>query len=123
MNFAQAAFGAEPVSAPLRRQDGSLWHAALKIGDSTIMLSTRPDGMPKTTAFLHVYVPDADKAYDAAIAAGGQSAMPVEDHFYGDRAGGVTDMAGNVWWLSTHVEDVADDEIQKRAAAFEGAKG
>jgi PhnB protein len=123
MAFAQSAFDAKVVSAPLRRQDGTLWHATLRIGDSTIMVSARPEGMPKTTAFLHVYVPDADKAYADAVSAGAQPAMPVDDQFYGDRAGGVTDLAGNVWWVSTHIETLDDAEIQRRAAAFEGTKG
>lgn len=41
--------------------------------------------------------------------------MPPTDMFYGDRSGGVTDPAGNHWYIATHVEDVGDAKLQKRA--------
>ncbi|MEO1198074.1 MAG: VOC family protein [Pseudomonadota bacterium] len=123
MAFAQQVFGAEPVTPPLRHQDGSLWHTALKIGDSTVMLGKRPEGMPVTTAFLHIYVPDVDATFDKAVAAGAKSMMPVGDQFYGERAGGVMDAQGNVWWVSTQTEALPFEEIKRRAAAFERDKG
>ena len=42
---------------------------------------------------------------------------PVENMFYGDRAGSFTDPFGHVWHVATHVEDVPPDEIDRRAAA------
>ena len=125
VSFAEKTFGAKPVSRPLRHADGSLWHAALKIGDSTVMVARRPEGMPATTAFLHVYVEDAEASYRHALDNGATATMAPETQFYGDRAGGVTDVAGNIWWIATHVEDVDDDELDRRARAHEasGAAG
>ncbi len=121
--FARDVFGAEPVTPPLRRPDGTLWHAAMRIGDSSVMIGQREGDMPATTAFLHIYVPDADTAFDKAVAAGAQVMMPVSDQFYGERAGGVTDRSGNVWWVSTKTETLTADELGRRAAAFEAEKG
>ena len=40
------------------------------------------------------------------------------DMFYGDRHACVRDLAGNDWWIATHLEDLSGEEIQKRATAF-----
>ena len=44
--------------------------------------------------------------------------VPVWQHFYGDRNAGVKDSFGNQWWFATHIEDVSDAEIAKRAQAL-----
>jgi PhnB protein len=41
----------------------------------------------------------------------------VKDQFYGDRSGSVEDPFGYTWYIATHVEDVPEDELKKRAAA------
>jgi uncharacterized glyoxalase superfamily protein PhnB len=65
-----------------------------------------------------VYVDDADATYRRALQAGGVSLREPEDQFYGDRTGGVKDPAGDHWWIATHKEDVAPDELARRAKAF-----
>jgi PhnB protein len=55
--------------------------------------------------------------FNQAIAAGAKVERPVKDQFYGDRSGGVKDPFGLVWHIATHIEDVAPEEMQKRAAA------
>ena len=55
-----------------------------------------------------------------AAAAGAKVVMPVEDQFYGDRAGKLEDPFGHVWYMATHKEEVPAEEIQKRAAAMFG---
>jgi len=46
------------------------------------------------------------------------------DQFYGDRSGGVKDPCGNVWYIATHIEDVAPEELKRRAQkAMQGAGG
>jgi PhnB protein len=64
-----------------------------------------------------VYVDDVDAVVARAVAAGAKLTRPVADQFYGDRSGGVTDPFGHVWYLMTHVEDVSDEEMQRRMAA------
>jgi PhnB protein len=52
------------------------------------------------------------------MAAGGKSLREPTTEFYGDRSSGVTDPWGNQWWISTHVEDVSEEELRKRIAAM-----
>jgi PhnB protein len=118
------AFGAtEALRLPMGDKIG---HAEIRIGDSFVMLSDEwPDmGMlgPKsrggTTMSLMIYVEDADAVFARAIAAGATEERAVQDQFYGDRSGTLIDPFGHRWTVSTHVEDVPEDEIQRRMAAF-----
>jgi len=68
--------------------------------------------------YLFLYVENADKVFTREVAAGAQVDMALEDQFWGDRYGKVTDPFGHQWGIATHVEDVAPEEIGKRAAAF-----
>ena len=65
-----------------------------------------------------LYVDDVDATVKAAVAAGATVIRPVEDKFYGDRAGTIEDPFGHHWHLATHVEDVPPDEMERRAAAM-----
>ena len=104
--------------------DGKIGHAELELGDSVIMLADEFPGMgisgPKTLGGtpvnVHLYVDDVDAVFDAAIESGAEELQPVEDKFYGDRAGQLRDPFGHVWSIGTHVEDVPDEEMAKRAA-------
>lgn len=100
-------------------------HAELAIGDSLVMLA---DGAPEHGAVaprpdqagpvsLHLYVDD-DAVVRAAEAAGAKLVGPIETKFYGDRMATIADPFGHVWQISTHVEDVAPEEIERRAAAL-----
>jgi uncharacterized glyoxalase superfamily protein PhnB len=40
--------------------------------------------------------------------------MEPADHFCGDRNAGVKDPFGNTWWMGTHIENVSEEEIEKR---------
>jgi PhnB protein len=69
-----------------------------------------------------IYVEDVDKIYNQAIQAGGKELKPLQDQFYGDRSGTLTDPFGHMWTVATHKEDVAPEEIERRLAAM-AAKG
>ena len=77
-----------------------------------------PSTLGGTATNLHLYVDDADKAYQRAIDAGCTVKAPLMDAFWGDRFGKVTDPFGHEWGIATHVEDVEPAEMEKRAAAF-----
>ena len=103
--------------------DVKISHAELKIGDSIIFvndvmgpMTAGSSGTPLMSLFL--YVENADKTFTKAVAAGAKIDMALEDQFWGDRFGKVTDPFGHQWGIATHVEDVAPEEIGKRAAAF-----
>lgn len=101
-------------------------HAEIKIGDSVVMLSDEwPDYgklSPATrggaTSGMMIYVEDVEAAFDRAVAAGAKVEQPVTDQFYGDRSGSFTDPFGHSWVIATHVEDVPEDEMQRRMAEF-----
>ena len=63
-----------------------------------------------------------DTGVERALAAGGTLKRPVEDQFYGDRSGAVVDPFGHVWHVSTHVEDVPHEEMQRRMEKLHGPK-
>ena len=115
IQFLKAAFGAEVAFPPMKMPDGKIMHADLKIGDSHVMLGEASEQHPATQSGLHLYVKDVDAMHKRATAAGATSTRAPEDMFYGDRTGAVRDFAGNTWHIATHKEDVAMDEIKRRA--------
>ena len=115
IDFTRDAFGAEEL-ARLAGTDGGIGHAEVRIGDSVVMMFDSRPGWPATPAFLRLYVPDADVAYERALAAGATSVTEVTGLFFGDRVGRVRDPLGNVWWIQAHVEDVDPAELARRPA-------
>ena len=110
--------------------DGRIGHAELTLGDSVIMLADEnPDmdirGPAKfggTPVSLHVYVEDSDAVFERAVRAGAKALRAVEDRFYGDRSGQFEDPFGHRWDVSTHVEDVPQEEMAKRAESAMAAE-
>ena len=115
IDFLKEAFDAKEMHRSTR-PDGTIMHAQVRIGDSTIMMGEIWGDFQAKTAALYLYVPDTDALYRRAVAAGATSIMEPMDMFYGDRNAGVRDFAGNEWWIATHIEDVAPDELERRAA-------
>lgn len=116
VTFLRAAFDASEHHPPMRDDRGRIRHCELKIGDSVIMLGESNDEHPPQPSGFVLYVPDTDAVYRRALAAGAVSLREPSDQFYGDRTAGVKDVAGNQWWISTHVEDVSPEEIARRMA-------
>lgn len=119
ITFLERAFEAELLDRH-DTPDGDLMHAELRIGDSRLMMSQANDEWPAMPAMLHLYVPDVDTVFRRAIEAGGRAVREPEDQFYGDRSGGLVDPTGNQWWVSTHVEDVPPEEMERRMAEQAG---
>ena len=127
IEYYKKAFGA----IELFRMDhgGKIGHAELKIGDSPIMLADEypemgyrsPKALGGTPVSLMIYVEDVDTIYRQAIDAGATEVKPLQDQFYGDRSGTLTDPFGHVWTVATHKEDVTMEEMNRRMAAAHGA--
>jgi PhnB protein len=120
IDFYTRAFGAtEKFRLPMGDRIG---HAEIRIGDSMIMLADEfpdmghlgPKSRGGTTVSLMIYVEDVDSAFKQACAAGGKAERPVENQFWGDRMGSLTDPFGHKWSLATTVEDVSPEELQAR---------
>jgi len=124
IEFYKKAFGAQELMR-MPSPDGKISHAELKVGNSVIFVSDEfpgrtaapsPSAMPSSSLFM--YVEDVDTVYNRAVAAGAKSTMPLQDMFWGDRFGNVVDPFGHQWGLAMHIEDVAPEEMGKRAQAF-----
>ena len=129
IEFYKQAFGATEVLR-LASPDGKVGHADIQIGDSHIMLADEhpqmdalsPQAIGGTPITLLLYFEDTDAVTARAVAAGAKVLRPVQDQFYGDRAGTIADPFGHKWTIATHKEDLSLEEIQKRAAAMFGKK-
>jgi len=103
IDFVKSTFGGEE----LMRTSGSAGglHSELRIRDSMLMIggggAWKGEAMPTT---LHVYVEDADRVYERALANGAKSLDPPTDQPYGDREAGIEDVSGNHWYIATHKE-------------------
>jgi PhnB protein len=97
--------------------DGRVVHAELTIGDSIIMLSDANPQFPAFGSMVNVYTEDVDAAYKRALAAGAISLREPSNQFYGDRTAGVKDKHDNQWWIATHIEDVSQEELERRMKA------
>jgi len=122
IDFYKQAFGAKEISRlPMGDKIG---HAELQVGDTRFMLSDEfpdfdnlgPKSRGGTTFSLVIYTDDVDSAFKKAIAAGGSEKMPVENQFWGDRMGTLTDPFGHKWSIATHVEDVPPEQFAERMA-------
>jgi PhnB protein len=124
IEFYKKAFGAAEVMR-MTQPDERVGHAEIKIGDSPIMLADEfpemgarsPQSLGGSPVSILLYVQDVDALTSSAIAAGAKVIRPVKDQFYGDRSGSLEDPFGHQWHIATHVEDVAPEEMKKRAAA------
>jgi PhnB protein len=121
IDFYANAFGGLP-STCMHAPDGSVMHGEVKIGNSTVMISTEnpqwdmksAETLGGSPVSLHVYVEDVDSAFKKALDAGCTQVSPVMDQFWGDRYGKVMDPFGFQWGLATHKEDLSDEEIDRR---------
>ena len=102
---------------------GRVAHAELRIGDSVIMLADEqaamghhsPHSLGGSSVSMLLYVPDVDAVFARALEARARSLRPVVNQFYGDRSGTLEDPFGHTWTVATHIEDVAPEELQRRA--------
>ena len=121
MDFYKKAFGADEMFR-MEGEDGKIGHATMQILGATFYLSDEwPEGNvygPQTLGgspvALHLNVPDVDSVFDQAVAAGATAQRPVEDQPYGDRSGVLTDPSGHRWFISSTIEEVSTDELEKR---------
>jgi PhnB protein len=120
IDFLKQAFGATEY----HRSDGpggKVMHATMKIGDSLLMLADHfpefgspPIAQGHWPIVLHLYVPDADSAFEKAVAAGCLVTFPLADQFWGDRYGHVKDPFGFTWAIATTKEILTPEEVKER---------
>jgi PhnB protein len=125
IEFYKKVFGAIEL-ARMPGPNNKVMHAAIRIGDSTIFVTDTVTNKVAATstettfvpAYLHLYVDDVDATFKLAVENGAKVDMPLDNMFWGDRYGKITDPFGHQWSLATHKEDVAPDEMERRAQAM-----
>ena len=124
IDFYKQAFGAKELFC-MPGPGGKIMHAEILIGNSHIMLADESDSAetksPQTlngsTAGIFLYLEDVDSSFQQAVKAGAKQTMPLQNMFWGDRFGKLTDPFGHKWMLASHVEDVSPEEMEERMAA------
>jgi len=120
IEFYREAFGAKELMR-LTEPDGRIGHAEIQIGNAVVMISDEypdygtvsPQTIGGSSVKIHLDVTDVDTFAERAIAAGATLVRPIEDQFYGDRAGQIADPFGYTWIVATHQKDVPVEEMQK----------
>ncbi|MGL6234057.1 MAG: VOC family protein [Segniliparus sp.] len=131
IEFYQQAFGAADLGAATT-PDGKVMHAALDFNGSQIFLNddfpefcggkeSSPSALGGSPVTIHLYVPDADAAFQRAVDAGAEIVMPIGDQFWGDRYGIVKDPFGHQWSVAHHVREVSREELAEITKQFGSA--
>jgi PhnB protein len=125
MDWYVKALGAKEVSR-FPGPDGKIMHAELAIGTSRFIVNDvmqgqkGPQALGGSPATWWLYVDNCDALFERAVKAGATVQVPMQDQFWGDRAGAIADPAGYTWWIGTHKEDLTPHEMQQRAAEHFG---
>jgi PhnB protein len=121
------ALGAE-VGDRIELPDGRFIQIELVFGDSRVMIADElpefgavsPQTLGGTYGALTIAVDDANAAWERAIAAGATEFHPLEDAFWGERHGQLLDPFGHRWGIAQKLEDLPQEEVQRRATALFG---
>ena len=129
IEFYKRAFGAVELGR-MAVPDGRLVYAMIRIGDSTMMLVDEfpewglagPKSLGGSPVTVHLYVEDAICTFRQAEKAGAEVTMPIDDTFWGDRYGKVTDPFGHCWAIATRTRDVSPQDMQTAVDAMFGGE-
>ena len=125
IEFYQRVFGSTEEFR-LAEPSGRIGHAQLKFGSYTVMVSDEypeygiqgPEAFGGSGSSIHLHVEDVDAMTKRAVDAGAKLVMEPKDQFYGERAAKVLDPFGHQWLLGSKIEDVSNEEMQRRFTAM-----
>jgi len=123
IEFYKKVFAAQEVMRMASPDKKQIHHAELQISGCMIYMADEcadskmrsPKNMGGTTMGLTVYCLDADMVFNRAVKNGCKVVKPLENQFWGDRMGTVTDPFGHVWTLMQRIEEVAPEQMAERA--------
>jgi len=121
-------FGAEERGR-LEVPGGKLMQVELRFGDSTVMLADEfpemgvlsPLGVGGTATVLHFSTDDADAVWQRALEGGAEVRQPLQDAFWGERYGQITDPFGHRWGIAQRLRDVSREELERAVSEAFGA--
>ncbi len=119
------AFGAKELDRE-QGPDGKLIHGRIRIGDSIVMLSDifpgaihkDPRELGAASVTLHIYSKDVNTLWRKAVEAGARVEMQLDDMFWGERYGQLTDPFGHAWSLSMRIQMSPEEMERKRREAM-----
>ena len=129
--FYEAVFGATVVSR-MDGPDGSVMHAELDLGLGRLQLSdpnteyglvapTRDaDEVSGSTC---IYVADVDAVFEKAVERGAVVREKPSTFVTGDRFASIYDPFGHRWAVMTKVEEISQDEADRRLAEWAESQG
>lgn len=113
LEFVTNTFDGEEL-ARVPTEDGSIGHAEIRIGDTVVLAFDRRPDWPVMPSLLRVFVPDADEVFEKAATAGAEVVTTLANNAFGQRGGRIKDPFGNIWWVTSHIEDVPEDVMWQR---------
>jgi uncharacterized glyoxalase superfamily protein PhnB len=113
LDFITEVFDGEEL-ARVVTEDGLIGHGETRVGDTIVLAFDRRPEWPAMPSLLRVWVPDAEDAFARAAAAGATVVTELSDNAFGQRGGRIKDPFGNIWWVVSHVEEVAEDVMWQR---------
>ncbi len=127
IEFYGKALGAEEKMR-FATPDGNIMYAEIQIGNSRMMMGAPcPDyGGKSAKSFggspvsFYIYVEDIEVAFNKAKEAGMTVKKEIEDMFWGDKMGTLTDCSGLEWTIAEHVRDVSPEEMQEAMKSMTG---
>ncbi|MEQ8310744.1 MAG: VOC family protein [Sphingopyxis sp.] len=111
IDFYTRAFGASESGRHMAEDGKRIMHAHLDLNGGPLMLN---DDFPEMMGGaapapagvgLHLDVPDADAAWEKALAAGATVRFALDNQFWGQRYGQVTDPFGHIWSIGGPVTE------------------
>ena len=125
LEWYKKAFGAKELAREAT-PDGKIMHARIRIGDSIVMVSdsfqggspgaSTSSGGPAVT--LHIYSKNVDKVWQQAVDAGAKVKMPIDNQFWGERYGQLSDPFGHNWSVSQRVQMSRQEMKEKQEQAM-----
>jgi PhnB protein len=127
IDFLVTVFDAEEIpNSKIRREDGVVIHAVVRIGNAMVMLFDSRAGWPPTPSFLNLYVEDVENAHQKALELGATSVTDITPLWFGEKVCRILDPFGNLFWICQRIEefDFTDlEKVGKRASAPEAVEG
>lgn len=100
--------------ARVETADGLVGHAEIRVGNTVVLAFTRRPDWPSMPSLLRVFLPNADETFAKSAVAGAEVVTELGDNAFGQRGGRIKDPFGNIWWVTSHIEDVAEDIMWQR---------